>query len=329
MDEILKIEQLSVSFPVYGGAVKAVRGVSFHMNQGEILAMVGESGCGKSVTAKTILGLLPSPPAQITADCLQVAGVDIQIATEKEMETVRGGLAGMVFQDPMTCLNPTMKIGRQITERLYRRGILSAAECRREAVRLLELVQIQEPELRAEQYPHQFSGGMRQRAMLAMALACKPKLLIADEPTTALDATVQLQLLVLLKQIQKQTGTAILLITHDFSVVANLADRVAVMYAGQIVETGSVRQIFHHPAHPYTRGLLASIPVPGQTGELPFIPGAPPDLFAPPPGCGFAPRCSQAVEACHRQMPVATAAAEGHVANCIRLYPGFLEGEEL
>ena len=316
MEEILNINNLNIEFEAYTGRVQAVRGVSLAINRGEFLALVGESGCGKSVTARAIMGLNPSPPAHITAGEINLCGTSVVSCTKRQLEDLRGSVASMVFQDPMTCLNPTMPVGKQITEGLLRRGLLSKEQCKGEALRLLGLVQIPQAELRAKQYPHQFSGGMRQRVMIAMALACKPKLLIADEPTTALDVTVQLQILRLLKSLQQETGTGVLLITHDLSVVANVADRVAVMYAGQIVEEGPVIQVLEQPAHPYTVGLLRSLPVPGQTQELYAIPGAPPDLFCPPKGCSFAPRCQHCMHICVQEQPPALAVAQGHIAAC-------------
>lgn len=314
--EILKIENLKVSFRTQQGMVQAVRGVSLSMKEGEILAVVGESGCGKSTVAQVIPGLHPKAYTRVNADVLKLSDVDILSASERALSDVRGKLAGMVFQDPMTCLNPTMKIGRQITEGPVRRGELSRREAKEEAVRLLKLVQIPDAELRAEQYPHQFSGGMRQRVMIAMALAGRPKLIIADEPTTALDVTVQRRLLELLGSIRKSEGCAILLISHDLGVVARLADRVAVMYAGQIVEEGPLQTVFGQPVHPYTKGLLACIPVPGMKGELPFIPGTPPGLLNPPAGCGFAPRCPHRTQMCEAQQPGITDVAKNHRAAC-------------
>ena len=325
MDEILNIERLRVTFDAYAGEVQAVRGVSLHVNRGEVLALVGESGCGKSVTAQSVMGLNPSPPCRVREGSITLCGVDMLAATERERERARGRIVSMVFQDPMTSFNPTMKIGVQITETLRRRRELSRAECAKEAVRLLELVQIPDAAMRAAQYPHEFSGGMRQRAMIAMALACKPALIIADEPTTALDVTIQLEILRLLQRVRREEGTAILMITHNLGVVASLADRVAVMYAGEIVEEGAAGAVFAQPAHPYTAGLLASFPQPGARGELFSIPGTPPDLFSPPPGCGFAPRCGKCMKLCLRKRPPMFAVGEGRAAACWRHHPEFLE----
>ncbi len=324
MGDVLKIENLNVSFDAYAGRVHAVRGVSLTVGSGEIVALVGESGCGKSVTAQSVLALNPPEYSHVDADRLMLAGEDILTATEKQMQSIRRRLAGMVFQDPMTCLNPTMKVGKQVTEALHRSGDLSRAECEAEAVRLLGLVQIPEPERRAQQYPHQYSGGMRQRAMIAMAIARKPRLIIADEPTTALDVTTQFQVLLLLRQLSAETGAAVLLITHDLSVVAALAARVAVMYAGKIVEEGSVDSIFKNAAHPYTQGLIKSLPTPGSSERLFSIPGAPPDLYSPPAGCSFMPRCSKAMRVCEKQ-PANHTAGEKHTACCWRLHPNFVE----
>ena len=236
MEEILKIDNLHVSFDTYAGEVHAVRGVTLDVKEGEVLAIVGESGCGKSVTAQTVMKLNPMPPARIKEGSIQLCGRDIVAASEKEMQDIRGQLVSMIFQDPMTCMNPTMKVGKQLTETLVKKKKISKADAEKEAVRLLQLVQIPNAEERAKQYPHEFSGGMRQRAMIAMALACNPKLLIADEPTTALDVTIQAQIMQLMGKIKEDTKTAIILITHDLGVVANLADNVAVMYAGKVVE---------------------------------------------------------------------------------------------
>lgn len=327
MDEVLRIRDLTVSFELYNGYVSAVRGVSLTIRKGEILALVGESGCGKSVTARSILKLNDTPNIQMSAAELWLDEVDILSATEKEMLQVRGNKAGMIFQDPLTYLNPTMKVGKQVTEALFRQGKKTAAQCKQEAVRLLSLVQIPDPEIRSEQFPHQYSGGMRQRAMIAMALACNPSLLIADEPTTALDPTIQLQILMLLKRMQKENQLAVLMITHDLSVVANVADTVAVMYAGKIVEESSVAALFDHPCHPYTKGLLSSLPSRETNQQLFAIPGAPPDLYAPPEGCAFAPRCSSCMAICRQEQPPEIENSPGHKAACWLLHPDCPKGD--
>lgn len=330
MADVLKIDNLHVSFDTYAGEVHAVRGVSLHVEEGEVLAIVGESGCGKSVTAKTIMKLNPMPPARIKEGTLELCGKDIVAASEKEMQNIRGQLVSMIFQDPMTCLNPTMKVGKQITETLHKHKKLSGAKCREEAIRLLKLVQIPNAEERADQYPHEFSGGMRQRAMIAMALSCNPKLLIADEPTTALDVTIQAQIMQLMGKIREETGTAIILITHDLGVVANLADRVAVMYAGKVVEQGTSQDIFYRASHPYTAALLRSLPTveTSRDEELVSIPGTPPDLFAPPKGCAFASRCQHCMKICKENQPPVFTVGEGHTASCWRLHPDFPGKEE-
>lgn len=330
MADVLKIENLHVSFDTYAGEVHAVRGVSLHVEEGEVLAIVGESGCGKSVTAKTIMKLNPMPPARIKEGMLELCGKDIVAASEKEMQNIRGQLVSMIFQDPMTCLNPTMKVGKQITETLHKHKKLSGKKCQEEAIRLLKLVQIPNAEERADQYPHEFSGGMRQRAMIAMALSCNPKLLIADEPTTALDVTIQAQIMQLMGKIREETGTAIILITHDLGVVANLADRVAVMYAGKVVEQGTSQDIFYRASHPYTAALLRSLPTveTSRDEELVSIPGTPPDLFAPPKGCAFASRCQHCMKICKENQPPVFTVGEGHTASCWRLHPDFPGKEE-
>ena len=298
MEKVLEIKDLRVSFDTYAGEVQAVRGVDLTVNKGEVVAIVGESGCGKSVTAQTVMKLNPMPPARIKTGSIDLCGRDIVAASEKEMQDIRGELVSMIFQDPMTCMNPTMRVGRQLTETLIKKKKIEKKDAEAEAVRLLKLVQIPNAEERAKQYPHEYSGGMRQRAMIAMALACGPHLLIADEPTTALDVTVQAQIMELLVKIKEETQTAIILITHDLGVVANLADRVAVMYAGKIVEKGSARDIFYNTQHPYTKALLKSLPTVDtkKDEKLVSIPGTPPDLFAPPKGCGFASRCESCMK---------------------------------
>ena len=323
MADVLKIENLHVSFDTYAGEVHAVRGVSLHVGEGEVLAVVGESGCGKSVTAQTIMKLNPMPPARIKEGSIDLCGEDIVAANEKKMQDIRGRLVSMIFQDPMTCLNPTMKVGKQLTEAICQHRKLSKDEAKKEAVRLLEMVQIPNAAERAEQYPHEFSGGMRQRAMIAMAMSCEPKLLIADEPTTALDVTIQAQIMQLMAKVREETGTAIILITHDLGVVANLADRVAVMYAGKIVETGTAEDIFYRPKHPYTQALLKSLPTVETSREekLVSIAGTPPDLFMPPKGCEFASRCEHCMKVCKKHVPPTYEVGAGHKAVCWRLHP--------
>ena len=322
-ERILDIQDLRVSFDTYAGEVQAVRGVSFHVDQGEVLAIVGESGCGKSVTAQTIMKLNPMPPARIVSGSIRLGEHDIVAAGEKEMQAIRGKEVSMIFQDPMTCMNPTTQVGKQIVEAIKLHQKLSPKEAKAEAIRCLKQVRIPNPEERAKQYPHQFSGGMRQRAMIAMALSCNPKLLMADEPTTALDVTIQAQIMELLADIKNEIHTAIILITHDLGVVAGSADRVAVMYAGKIVETGSTRDIFYHSAHPYTQALIGSLPSVDVTKQqrLVSIPGTPPDLLAPPKGCGFAARCKYCMRVCQEEYPPEFTVGEGHTANCWLLHP--------
>lgn len=297
MSLLLKVNDLAISFNTYNGEVQAVRGVNFEIRKGETLAIVGESGSGKSVTSSAIMGLLPKPQAIIKSGQIVFEGKDLLKKSNKEMQKIRGKDISMIFQDPLSSLNPTMKIGNQMIEVLMKHQQLSKDKAIKRAIELLKQVGISSPEMRMQQYPHQFSGGMRQRVVIAIALACNPKLLIADEPTTALDVTIQAQILELLRQIQKETNCGIIFITHDLGVVANIADRVAVMYAGKIVEYGTVEEIFYQPKHPYTWGLLGSMPDLDHTDEeLYTIPGSPPDLLNPPKGDAFAPRNRYALE---------------------------------
>ena len=323
MNKVLDVQNLHVSFDTYAGEVKAVRGVTFSLSEGEVLAIVGESGCGKSVTAQTIMKLNPMPPARIKEGSVQLGEHDIVAANEKEMQKIRGKEVSMIFQDPMTCLNPTKPVGKQIVEAIQHHRHLSKAEAKAEAIKYLSLVNIPNPEERAKQYPHEFSGGMRQRVMIAMALSCNPKLLIADEPTTALDVTIQAQIMDLLAEIKEKTSTAIILITHDLGVVASMADRVAVMYAGKVVETGTCEDIFYRNAHPYTQALLKSLPSVdmNKTQRLVSIPGTPPDLLNPPKGCGFGARCTHCMKICHDEQPPVFKVGEGHEAACWLLHP--------
>ena len=323
MEKVLEVKDLEVSFQTYGGHVKAVRGVSFDLHKGETLAIVGESGSGKSVTSQSIMKLIPMPPGKITGGQILFNGDDIVPKTEKEMEKIRGKEISMIFQDPMTSLNPTMKIGYQIMEGLIKHQNMSKQDAKKRAVELLTLVGIPMPEKRVNQYPHEFSGGMRQRAMIAIALAANPKLLIADEPTTALDVTIQAQILDLMKELQNKMETSIIFITHDLGVVANVADRVAVMYAGQIVEMGTVDEIFYDPRHPYTWGLLASMPSleNDEKEELAAIPGTPPDLTNPPKGDAFAPRNRYALAIDFEEEPPMFQVSDTHFAKTWLLHP--------
>ena len=317
MKKILEVKDLSVSFKTYGGEVQAVRNVNFDLYEQETLAIVGESGSGKSVTVQSIMRLIAMPPGEFKSGSVILDGEDLVQKSESQMEQIRGKDIGMIFQDPMTSLNPTMKIGKQITEGLIKHQNMSKKEAHAKGIELLKLVGIPNPETRINQYPHEFSGGMRQRAMIAIALSCNPKVLIADEPTTALDVTIQAQILELLRDIQKKTNTAIILITHDLGVVANAADRVAVMYGGKVVETGTVDEIFYQPKHPYTWGLLGSMPkLHDAKEELQSIPGSPPDLKDPPKGCPFTARCPYAMKVCDQHMPEYTESSNTQKTAC-------------
>lgn len=324
MEKLLEINNLHISFKTYGGEVKAVRGVNFYVNKGEVLGIVGESGCGKSVTVHSIMRLLPTPPAIISEESeILFKGEDLVTKSEKEMQKIRGNEISMIFQDPMTSLNPTMKVGKQIAEVLQKHQKISSSEVRKRAIEMLEMVGIPQPEKRVDQYPHEFSGGMRQRVMIAIALACKPQLLIADEPTTALDVTIQMQILRLMKELQSKLETSIILITHDLGVVAETCDRIAVMYAGQVVETGTAEEIYYKPNHPYTRALLKSIPRLDLKQDEPLTPilGTPPDLFSPPPGCPFYARCDHAMEICKSHNPDIEALGGKHYSACWLNHP--------
>lgn len=317
MEKILQVKDLQVSFSTYGGEIQAVRGVSFDLHKGETLAIVGESGCGKSVTSQSIMRLIPEPPGKITGGEVLFKGQDLIQLKEPELRKIRGAHISMIFQDPMTALNPTLTIGEQIMEGIIQHKKISRTEAKKNALEMLNLVGIPSPEQRLKQYPHQFSGGMRQRIVIAMALVCQPDVLIADEPTTALDVTIQAQILELFRDIQTKTGVSIILITHDLGVVAQVADRIAVMYAGKIVELGTRREIFYQPQHPYTRGLLQSVPrLDIERDELVPIPGTPPDLFSPPTGCAFAARCPYAMEVCDKAYPFKTHLSNFHNVDC-------------
>lgn len=324
MDQLLEVNNLKVSFHTYAGEVQAVRGVSFTVNKGETLAIVGESGSGKTVTSKAIMGLVATPPGEIKADSeILYNGVNILKYNKKEWKSFRGKDAGMVFQDPMTSLNPTMKIGAQITEGICTHQKLSKSAAREKVIELLKKVSIPNPEERINEYPYEFSGGMRQRVVIAIALACNPQLLIADEPTTALDVTIQAQILHLLKDIQRELNTAIIIITHDLGVVAGMADNIAVMYAGRIVEFGTVDEIFKSPMHPYTYALLNAIPKLNvkNKSQLVSIPGTPPDLIQPPKGCGFSTRCEHCMEICQGMEPEYTQISPTHKVLCWLHHP--------
>lgn len=320
---LLEVRDLAVEFATYGGVVQAVRGVSFSVEKGKTLAIVGESGCGKSVTVQSIMGLIPMPPGRITAGSARLDGVEVLGRNVIDGRDIRGSRIGMIFQDPMTALNPTMRIGDQIAEPLQVHRGYSHKRAFSEAINLLSLSKIPDAAKRARQYPFEFSGGMLQRAMIAMAIACKPSILIADEPTTALDVTIQAQILDLLQDLQAETGMAIVLITHDLGVVARMADDVAVMYAGKIVETGSVDDIFYRSAHPYTLGLKLAMPTnnPEKQHKLNPIEGSPPDLFAPPPGCGYCPRCPFAMKICDSLDPHSFNVAGSHQSRCWLHHP--------
>jgi oligopeptide/dipeptide ABC transporter ATP-binding protein len=286
---------------------------------GETLGVVGESGCGKSVTALSAMGLISYPPGRIEGGEILFAGEDLLRKSPEEVRAIRGNRMAMIFQEPMTSLNPVFRVGAQIAEVLTFHKHLSEPEARRRSVELLRAVGIPEPEKRVDQYPHELSGGMRQRVMIAMGLACEPQLLIADEPTTALDVTIQAQILELLKQIKSEHGTAIMLITHDLGVVAEMADRVAVMYLGRVVEEGTVREIFHHPRHPYTHGLLNSIPrLGGSVKRLHVIPGTVPSAMSIRQGCRFCNRCAFATDRCHEEEPALVSIGGGHCVRCHR-----------
>ncbi|AXI00123.1 ABC transporter ATP-binding protein [Sporosarcina sp. PTS2304] len=322
MTKILEVKDLELSFHTFAGEVKAIRGVNFDLNKGETLAIVGESGSGKSVTTKSIMRLLPQSSADYKNGEILYDGRDLTKISEKEMQKIRGKDISMIFQDPMTSLNPTMTIGKQIMEPILKHQKVSKSEARKKAVEILNLVGIPNAENRYKMYPHQFSGGQRQRIVIAIALACNPKILIADEPTTALDVTIQAQILELMKEIQKKIDTSIIFITHDLGVVANVADRVAVMYGGKIVEIGTVDEIFYNPQHPYTWGLLSSMPsMDLDDQKLYAIPGTPPDLLNPPVGDAFALRSEYALQIDMERQPPFFKVSDTHYAATWLLHP--------
>jgi peptide/nickel transport system ATP-binding protein len=319
-EPLLSVENLQTHFRTPDGVNRAVDGITFHVNAGETVAIVGESGCGKSVTSMSILRLIPEPPGKI-AGAIKFEGRDLLKLSDKEMRKIRGNSISMIFQEPMTSLNPVLTVGRQIGETLRLHQGMSAADAEKKAIEMLELVGIPEPTRRVREYPHQLSGGMRQRVMIAIALACNPKLLIADEPTTALDVTIQAQILDLMRDLKRRVGAAIVLITHDLGVVAEVAERVIVMYAGKKVEEAPVGKLFASPRHPYTRGLLGSVPklgssLTGHEERLAEIPGLVPSLKNKIQGCVFASRCSEATDLCRAVAPALEPKAPDHVAAC-------------
>ena len=317
-NHILEVKDLHTSFFTPYGEVKSVRGVSFSLHKGEVMGIVGESGCGKSVTVRSVMGIL-SHPGKVVGGEVWFDGKNILECKEKEWRDIRGNKMAMIFQDPMTALNPVLTIGYQLREMIlaHQKGV-SKEEAKKQVLHLMDMVKIPEPQVRYKQYPHEFSGGMRQRIMIAMALANDPDILIADEPTTALDVTIQDQILSIMKDLKEEKGKSIILITHDLGVVAQICTRVLVMYGGQVVEEGDVFQIFEHPSHPYTRGLLASLPSyqKERTGGLYSIPGAPPNLANEIKGCAFAPRCQEARKLCMLRNPELLSVDQGHFSRC-------------
>ena len=320
MATLLEVKDLKTYFFTMDGVVKAVDGVSYELNEGETLGLVGESGCGKSVSALSVMRLIPDPPGKIVNGEILLDGEDILKLGMEEMRGVRGAKIAMVFQEPMTSLNPVLTVERQLTETLELHMGMSKAESKRESVNLLTRVGIPDPETRIKQYPHQFSGGMRQRVMIAIALSCNPRLIIADEPTTALDVTIQAQILDLMKALTTEFGVALIVITHNLGVVARYADRVNIMYAGKVIERGEAREIYANPRHPYTIGLLRSVPrldLP-RKAKLDPIEGQPPDLINLPPGCAFRERCRWAIDKCATDTPELIEIGGGHLSACFR-----------
>ena len=316
---ILEVKDLRVSYHTYAGEVQSVRGVSFELETGKALAIVGESGCGKSVTDKSIMGLIKGPAGEIKeGSTILYNGDNILKYSKKQWQAYKGGECAIIFQDALASLNPTMRVGKQIMENLMAHKNMDKKSAQKEAVEMLRMVGIPEPEKRVKQYPHEFSGGMRQRVMIAIAFACDPKLLICDEPTTALDVTIQGQILDIIKDLQKKHNTSVIIITHDLGVVANLAQDIAVMYSGVIVEKGKCADIFYRPRHPYTWALIESVPRLDLENkqELASIPGTPPDLLNPPKGCPFSTRCRYCMEICKEEMPERTDFGDGHMASC-------------
>ena len=316
-EPVVRAEDVAVSFVGRDATVNAVNGVSFTLDPGEVLCILGESGSGKSVTLRALMRLLPSRRARLSGS-IEISGLDVMAMSDRALADLRGTEVGMIFQEPMVAFDPVYTVGTQITETIVRHEGVSREQARRRALDLLDRVQIPSPERRLRAYPHELSGGMRQRAMIALALSCQPRLLLADEPTTALDATVQIQILLLLRELQRELGMAVIFVTHDVGVAVEIADRIAVMYGGKFVETGPVREIMGNPRHPYTQGLLASTVHSASRGQtLEAIPGSPPDMTQLPPGCAFAPRCRFAEPACESP-PAATQLSPDHMVRCIR-----------
>jgi oligopeptide transport system ATP-binding protein len=320
MANLLEIKDLATYFFTHDGIVKAVDGISYSLEEGETLAIVGESGCGKSVSALSVMGLIASPPGRIVNGSVKFEGEDLLEMNTSQMRHIRGNRMAMVFQEPMTSLNPVLTVERQLTETLELHQEMGKAQARERAAELLRLVGIPDAERRVKDYPHQFSGGMRQRVMIAMALSCNPRLIIADEPTTALDVTIQAQILDLMSSLAGEFSTAMIIITHNLGVVARYARNVIVMYAGKIIESGTAEEIYHHPKHPYTVGLLASVPRLDESirTKLEPIEGLPPDLVDLPVGCSFAPRCKYAYERCTQETPYLMTTKDGHQSACWR-----------
>ena len=318
MEKVLEIKDLKTNFYTDEGVIKAVDGLSYDINKGECVGIVGESGCGKSVGAMSILRLIPYPPGIIEGGEIKFKGNNLLDISEDEIQEIRGNKISMIFQEPSTSLNPVLSVERQLTESLELHRAMKRSEAKEESVRLLELVGIPDPDRRINDYPHQFSGGMQQRIMIAMALSCSPDLIIADEPTTALDVTVQAQILELLAEMREKLGTAVLIITHNLGVVARYVDRMNVMYAGSIVETGKTDEIYANPKHPYTMGLLKSVPRLDQpkTKDMDVIEGMPPNLARLPEGCHFAERCKFVMDKCREEKPVLEEVSEGHFRAC-------------
>jgi len=321
MDHLLSVKNLEVAFFTKDGKVSAVNSISYTVDEGDTLGIVGESGCGKSVGAMALLRLLPTPPAKIMGGEVVLQGQDLLKLPQSQMHTIRGSKIAMIFQDPMTSLNPVMTVGKQISEAVRVNLGLGARECRDRTIEVLSNVGIPRAVDRLGDYPHQFSGGMRQRVMIAMAISCRPKLLIADEPTTSLDVTIQAQIVDLVRRLQQDLGMAVIWITHDLGVIARIAKRLNVMYAGKIIEYGPIKSVFAKPQHPYTIGLLGSLPRIDSNSdqELQFIEGAPPDMVRLPKGCSFAPRCKFRSERCLVEEPQLVGVGDDHMAACIRL----------